>query len=468
MDETKSYDLVVLGSGPTGEKAAAQAVYAEKSVAIVERTEEPGGTSVHTGTLPSKTLREAAVYLSGCRERGNGLTVELEPGTTLATLARRTENISTLEALRVRENLIRHGVAYYEGRGRFVDAHTVEVLGSSRALLRAEHVLVATGSKPHRPVAVPFSSPRVHDSSEILKLDALPRSICLVGAGAIGCEYACIFAALGISVTLVDASDAILTFLDHELVDRLLRAMERRGVKVLLGHEWTSIDDTGDGVVTTLTSGERISTEHLLYAAGRVGETADLGLEHIGLVPTDLGHLEVDESYRTRVPHVLAAGDVVGFPALASAGMEQGRVAVGRAFGFGRERGPASLLPYGIHTIPEVSGVGETEHTATEKGLDFAIGRALFRQNARGLIAGDLDGAIKLIADRSARHILGVHVIGQDAIELVHIGQTAMAMGATVDVFVDMVFNYPTLAESYKYAAYDFLAATRSRRPPPP
>ncbi len=465
MDEAEPYDLVILGSGPAGEKAAAQAAYFGKTVAIVERAPEPGGAGVHTGTLPSKTLREAALYLSGYRHRDMyGVAVDLEPDATLRTLAQRTEHISSLEALRIRENLVRHGVTYIEGHGRFVDAHTIEVLGASRTLLRAGHVLVATGSEPHRPEAIPFSSPNVHDSDEVLTIEVLPRSICVVGAGVVGCEYACTFAALGVEVTLIDARDALLPFLDHELVERLVHAMKRLGVKLALGHAWRSIEDTGEGVVTTLASGDRVVTQHLLYAAGRVGRTSDLGLERIGLVPTGRGHLEVDEAFRTKVPHVLAAGDVVGFPALASTSMEQGRVAVCRAFGFDYKQGLSPLLPYGIYTIPEVSGVGETEHTATEKGLDFAVGRALYRHNARGLIAGDLEGVTKLLADRKTRRILGVHVIGERATELVHIGQTAMAMGAPVDVFIEMVFNYPTLAESYKYAAYDVLAGLSTRR----
>ncbi len=475
MDEAEVYDLVILGAGPAGEKAAAQAAYFGKSVAIVERAREPGGAGVHTGTLPSKTLREAALYLSGYRHREMyGVAVELTKDATLRTLAQRTAHISSVEARRIRENLILHGVTHVEGHGRFVapargDAlHTVEVerAGAPPVRLRATNVLVATGSKPHRPAGVAFESPSIHDSDEVLTLDALPRSMCVLGAGVIGCEYACTFAALGVAVTLVDARGALLPFLDHEVVEQLMHAMTRLGVTFVLGAPWRSIEDTGDGVVTTLASGQRIVTEHVLYAAGRVGCTEDLGLDRIGLAPTARGHLEVDEAFRTRVPGVLAAGDVVGFPALASTSMEQGRVAVCRAFGFDYKKGVGSLLPYGIYTIPELSGVGETEHTATEKGIDYAVGRARYRNNARGLIAGDLEGFTKLVIERSTRRVLGVHVLGERATELVHVGQTAMALDATVDVFIDMVFNYPTLAESYKYAAYDALAALTTRRPP--
>jgi NAD(P) transhydrogenase len=421
---------------------------------------------VHTGTLPSKTLREAAIYLSGyhCREM-YGVAVELTRDATLRTLMHRTGQISEVESRRIRENLIFHGVTYVEGHGRFEDPHTIVVDGPAPKRLRGEFVLIATGSKPYRPEGIPFESPNVHDSDEVLQIECIPRSLTIVGAGVIGCEYACTFAALGVEVILLDQRSALLPFLDHEMVERLTHAMERLGVKLQLGQAWASVEETPEGVVTHLEGGGRVVTQQLLYAAGRVGQTRDLGLERVGLAPTSRGLLEVDDGFATTVPHVLAAGDVIGFPALASTSMEQGRVAVCRAFGFGYKQAVSSLLPYGIYTIPEVSAVGETEHGAIEKGIDYVVGRALYRNNARGLIQGDLEGVTKLLVERPTRRLLGVHVVGERASELVHIGQTAMVAGAKVDVFIDMVFNFPTLAESYKYAAYDCLAALSTARP---
>jgi NAD(P) transhydrogenase len=281
----------------------------------------------------------------------------------------------------------------------------------------------------------------------------------ILGAGVIGCEYACMFAALGVNVTLVDNRGAILPFLDAEIVERLEQAMRHLGVELRLGVPWGRIRRLGDEIETTMADGSLVFAEQLLFAAGRVGATADLGLDKAGLAPSSRGYLDVDACYRTKVPHILAAGDVVGFPALASASMEQARIAVCRAFGFNYKKELASLLPYGIYTIPEVSAVGETEASAKEKGIDCVVGRALYRENARGAITGDLEGITKLVVSREDRRVIGVHVIGERASELVHVGQAVMHAGAPVDVFIDMVFNFPTLAESYKYAAYECLHA---------
>lgn len=462
--EEASFDLVVLGAGPAGEKAAAQAAYFGKTVAIVEMAREPGGAAVHTGTLPSKTLRESALYLSGHRGRDlYGVALELGHDATLRSLQRRTTAIAARESARYRQNLDRHGVRYFHGRARFEDARTVRVDGPDEARLHGTFVLIATGSEPRRPSNVPFDSPLVHDTDEVVELDALPGSIVVLGAGVIGCEYACMFAALGIRVTLVDPRADILGFLDVELVDRLRVAMTHLGITLRLGEAWGDVTlasaSEGGGVATTLAGGERLVADHLLFAAGRIGRTAGLDLQAIGLAPNARGYLDVDDAYRTKVPGVLAAGDVIGFPALASVSMEQGRVAVCRAFGFDYKSGVGALLPYGIYTIPEVSSVGESEASARAKGLDVVVGRAPFAENARGMITGDLEGMTKLVVERGTRRILGAHVIGERASELVHIGHAAMAAGATVDVFIDMVFNFPTLAESYKYAAYACLRA---------
>ena len=460
------YDLVILGAGPAGEKAAAQAGYFGKRVAIVEREPEPGGAGVHTGTLPSKTLRESALYLSGYRNRElYGIAVQLEPGATLPVLMARKAAIARTESERIRHNLARHGVDYFRGHGRITGPTTVAVTTADGSVeLSGDYLLIATGSRPFRPNGIAFDDPRIHDSDEILKLERLPSSIAVLGAGVIGCEYACMFAALGSRVTLVDSRPEILTFLDAEVVARLKAAMTGLGIRLELGRRWRDVSATHDGVTTTLEDGTTVSSDQLLFAAGRVGRSEDLGLEAVGLGPDARGCLSVDKSYRTSVPTILAVGDVIGFPALASTSMEQGRVAVCRAFGFDYKQSVAEVLPYGIYTIPEVSSVGETEQTCRDKGIAYVAGRAHFRDNARGKIAGDVEGMTKLVVDAKTRRVLGVHVIGERATELVHIGQTALHLSATVDLFIEMVFNFPTLAESYKYAAYDCLGELKKAK----
>jgi len=453
------YDLIVIGAGPAGEKAAAQAAYFGKSVAVIEAEPEPGGAAVHTGTLPSKTLRETALYLSGHRNRQlYGVAVELAPDATVRRLIERKDAIAATASATIRWNLERHRIAYCRGRGRFADAHTVEIEDDGTRLW-GDYILIATGSRPFRPADIDFSDHAISDSDEILAIDRLPRDLTILGGGVIGCEYACMFAALGVQVTLVDARPEILPFLDLELIARLRQSMAALGIRLVQNVKWTSVVRSGDIIATTLSSGERLETERLLFTAGRVGNTEGLGLDRIGVTPNSRGYLEVDAAYRTAVPHVMAAGDVIGFPALASVSMEQGRVAICRAFGFAYKSAVSQLMPYGVYTIPEVSAVGETEQTAREKNIDVVVGRALYSSNARGQITGDSEGMTKLVVDRATRKVIGAHAIGERATELVHIGQAAIHMEAPVDLFIDMVFNYPTLAESYKYAAYECLAA---------
>ncbi len=459
------FDLIVLGAGPAGEKGAVQAAYFGKRVAVVEREREPGGAAVHTGTLPSKTLRESALYLSGYRARElYGVAVALEASATVPLLSSRRRTIAAAESASFRRNFERHGVTCFEGEGRFVGPHEIAVRSSAgERRLTGEVVLVATGSRPYRPVAIDFADEAIHDSDEILTLGALPRSLAVLGGGVVGCEYACMFAALGVEVTLVDARAEILPFLDLEIVGRLKGAMERLGIRFVQGISWESVLRRAGQIVATLADGRELASEQLLFAAGRVGRTERLGLETIGLAPDARGFLPVDERYRTAVPHVLAAGDVIGFPALASVSMEQGRVAVCRAFGFPYKQAVAETMPYGIYTIPEVSAFGETEESCRRKGIDYVVGRALYADNPRGKIAGDLEGITKLVVEAGSRRLLGVHVVGERASELVHVGQAVVHLGGTVDVFIDMVFNYPTLADSYKYAAYQCLAALARR-----
>lgn len=455
------YDLVVIGGGPAGEKGAAQAAYFGHSVLVVEKAPEPGGAAVHTGTLPSKTLRETALYLSGHRSRDlYGVSVRLDdPHAAVPELIARKDAVARGESARIRENLRRHGIDLVQGHARFVDPHTIEIeTPTDRTRVQGDVFLIATGSTPRSPENIPIVEEQdVYDSDEILALDRLPDTLAVLGGGVIGCEYACMFAALGVRVTLLESRPRLLGFLDHEIGDRLMDAMRHLGIELVLGARWGGVHyEPGRGVVTQA-DGAELVTEKLLFAAGRVGNTSDLGLEHLGLAADERGAIPVDACYRTAVPHVYAAGDVIGFPALASVSMEQARVAVCHAFGITYKRGVAPLLPYGIYTIPEVSSVGETEESAKQKGLDYVVGRARFAENARGLITGDLEGMTKLLVDRASRKVIGVHVIGERASELIHVGQAVMHLGGTVDALIEMVFNYPTLSESYKYAAYHAL-----------
>ncbi|MGE0785753.1 MAG: Si-specific NAD(P)(+) transhydrogenase [Sandaracinaceae bacterium] len=461
MSDVERFDLVVIGSGPAGEKAAAQAAYFHKRVLVIERAPEPGGAAVHTGTLPSKTLRETAIYVSGKRSRHlYGVTVELDHHAKVPLLMARKDAIAAMESRRIRDNLARHGVEYALGHARFVDAHRVAI---GDRVVTGDTILIATGSRPRRPADIAFEDPRIHDSDEILEIECLPESLIVLGGGVIGCEYACMFAAMDVHVTLVDTRDRILPFLDHELVDRLTQAMEHLGIGLRLGRKWGAVRRDGDTVRCDLDDGETLVASELLFAAGRVGQTDALDLERAGLTANARGYLDVDEAYRTAVPHILAAGDVIGFPALASASMEQGRIAVCHAFDFGYKRALTPLLPYGIYTIPEVSAVGKTEDECRADGTPHVVGRAEYRENARGCITGDLEGLTKLVVHAEDRRVLGVHVIGERASELVHIGQAVLQLGGTVDTFIDMVFNFPTLAESYKYAAYQCLGALAKR-----
>ena len=453
------YDLLVIGVGPAGEKAAAQAAYFGKRVCAIERAPEPGGAGTHTGTVPSKTLRETAMYLSGYHAREMyGVAVELERTATVARLMSRKAAIVASESRRIRDNLERHGVAYVNGMARFVDPHTVEVSheGDKRRI-SGERILIATGSRPARPPGIDFADSNIHDSDEILAIDALPESLTILGAGVIGCEYACMFAALGVKVTLVDARDDLLPFLDGELVEKLIGSMQRMRIALRLGARWSEVKREGPRVTTGFQDGSDVSSEHLLYAAGREGRTDELDLAAVGVLPDKRGYLYVNEKYQTTVPHIFAAGDAIGFPALAATSMEQGRVAVCHAFGFAYKQAVSDLLPYGVYTIPEISALGETEESCHDIGTTYVVGRAQYAQNARGKIAGDTEGSLKLVVDRNTRKLIGVHVIGERATELVHIGQAIMHFGGTVDALIEMVFNYPSLAEAYKYAAYDCL-----------
>ena len=455
------YDLVVIGSGPAGEKGAAQAAYFGKRVVLVERTPHVGGAGVNTGTVPSKTLRETALYFSGLRQRGlYGVDYTVKTDLTVQDFMYREQEV--VRALRevVRANVERHAIDLVHGEAALEDAHTVRVTppdGGPARRLRGDVVLLATGSVPARPRDIPFGDPRVYDSDEILRMARLPRTLAVVGAGVIGCEYTTVFAALGITVTLLDGRDRLLGFLDAEIADRLRRQMELLGVDVRLGDGVLRVAADPDLLRLHTRRGDRLEVDAVLFAAGRHGATRGLGLERVGIPVDDRGLVAVNAHYQTAVPHVYAAGDVIGFPALASTSMEQARVAMCHAFDLGYKTRVAPIFPLAVYTIPEVAMAGETEETARAKGIDYCVGRALYRQNARGQIVGDLEGQLKLVFRAADRTLLGVHVFGEGAAELVHVGLMVLLARGTIDTFVDAVFNYPTLGDAYKYAAYDGL-----------
>jgi NAD(P) transhydrogenase len=460
MTAADRYDLVVIGGGAAGEKGAARAAYFGKRVAVVERRKEPGGATVHTGTLPSKTLREAALFLSGYRQRElYGVSVDIAPQLEIATLIERKNAVREQETDRMLGNLARHGIELVHGSARLLDAGTVEVTDErgERRRMATDVILIVTGSSPFRPPGIPFEDPDVHDSDNILEIDHVPSSLAVLGGGVIGCEYASMFAVLGTDVHLIERREPLLPFLDAEIVERMTAGMRDLGVTFHLGERAEAVTRHGAELVSALPSGDTVATEKVLVTAGRVGNTADLGLDELGVTSDERGRVVVDHTFRTTVPGVYAAGDVIGAPALAAASMEQGRVAVSQAFGLVRDTYVADHLPYGVYTIPEVSSVGLSEQHAHARGIDVVVGRASFRDNARGAIIGDRDGMTKLVFDRGTRRLIGCHCVGERASELVHVGHAVMMLDGTVETFIEMAFNYPSLSETYKYAAYDAL-----------
>ena len=461
------YDLIVIGSGPAGEKGAAQAAYFGKRVALIERASVPGGACVNTGTVPSKTLRESALHLSGFKQRGFRGAVDVTmKSVTIEDFMYRKQHVVEKEWKRIDENLRRHNVDRYAGSARFLSPNEIEVqndTGSTR--IEGSIVLIATGSSPFRPSHIPFDDEFVCDSDTILRLREIPASLAVVGAGVIGCEYASIFAALGVEVHLLDTRTTLLPHIDREIVRVLLGELQNRlGVALHLGSEVAKLEREGDAISITLKNGTIIRTEKVLYAAGRSSNTADLNLEAAGVTTGARGVIPVNEQFQTNVPNIYAAGDVIGFPALASTSMEQARVAMVHAFDLKYKTKVASILPYGIYTIPELSTVGITEDECREKGSDFEVGRAFYRNNARGQIVGDAKGLIKLVFDPETLKLLGVHIVGENASELLHTGMMVMQFGGTINAFIECVFNFPTLSEAYKYAAYDGLGNLARKR----
>jgi NAD(P) transhydrogenase len=451
------FDMLVLGSGPGGQKAAIAAAKLGRRVAVVDRPDMVGGVSLHTGTIPSKTLREAVLYLTGLTQRDlYGQSYRLKEDITVGDLTARTQHVVGRETDVIRSQLSRNHVALFAGTGRFVDAHTIalrETSGQER-LISAEHIVIATGTRPARPDSVQFDGRTILDSDNVLTIERVPQSMVIVGAGVIGMEYASMFAALGSRVTVVEKRAGMLDMCDVEVVESLRYHLRDLAVAFRFGETVAAVERHPRGALTVLESGKKIPADAVMYSAGRQGLTDELDLGKAGLAADRRGRIEVDEHYRTPVPHIYAVGDVIGFPALAATAMEQGRAAAYHACGepVGQMH---HLQPIGIYTIPEISFVGRTEDRLTEDRVPFEVGVARYRELARGQIIGDAHGMLKLLVSPEDRTLLGVHCFGTGATELIHIGQSVMGCGGTVDYLVNAVFNYPTLAESYKVAALD-------------
>ena len=463
---SSDYDLLVIGSGPAGQRAAIQAAKLRRSVALVEKRRHLGGVSVNSGTIPSKTIREAVMYLTGLGQRGiYGQDYRVKDEIDISDLAMRTRQVVERERSVIRDQLVRNHVALFEGSASFASPHEVRVAddhGGERRL-SAEKIVIASGSEPAHPKDVAFDGRTILDSDDIvLRLEKIPQTLVVVGAGVIGIEFASMFAALGTKVTVVDGRPTMLDFCDLEIVEALRFHLRDLGVTFRFGELVTRVDQLGDETLTTLKSGKQIAADAVFYSAGRQGATAGLELESAGLTADARGRIEVGPNYRTAVDHIYAAGDVIGFPSLASTSAEQGRLASADACGL--DVRPMEHLPFGVYSIPEIGYVGRTELELTESATPYEVGVSYYRELARGQILGDAHGLVKLLVSPEDRKLLGVHALGANATEVVHIGQAVMGLGGTVDFLVESVFNYPTLAEAYKVAALDAANKLRAVR----
>jgi NAD(P) transhydrogenase len=453
----QKYDLIVIGSGPAGQRAAIQGAKCGRSVAVIEQREIVGGACVNTGTIPSKTIREAVLHLSGYQYQGiYGINYHVKEKISIADLGFRVNQVIKTEVDVTQAQLARNGVEVIYARAAFLDSTHVRVENArGQADLEAPVILIATGTKPASSPAVPINGRNIINSDQILNMPEIPKTFIVVGGGVIGVEYTCMFAILGSRVILVEKRPRLLEFADQEMVEALSYNLRDHRVTMRLNEEVASVEEApGGGVVANLKSNKRIAGDALLYAVGRQGNVDDLKLAAAGLEADGRGRIAVDDHYRTKVPNIYAAGDVIGFPSLASVSMEQGRIAAASAFGIEIESNRATY-PYGIYTIPEISFIGKTEEQLTEEDAPYEVGLAYYRETARGQIRGDTTGRLKLIFHRETRELLGVHIIGEGASELLHIGQAVMILKGTVNYFVDTVFNYPTLAECYKMAAFN-------------
>ena len=458
----RDYEMLVLGSGPAGHRAAIQAAKLGKKTAVIEHKAVVGGACINTGTIPSKTLREAVLHLSGYRERNiYGESYRVKQNISMADLFVRTEKVIVHELDVHRHQLQRNQVELLHAEGTFVDPHTVRLSGldgHGHWDVTADNIVIAVGTTTTRDSHVAFDGQRIFTSDDILGLQKLPRSLVIIGAGVIGLEYGTIFAALGVRVTVIDKRPRLLTFVDFEIIDTLVYQMRQNRMTLRLGEEVSGLerfcDDRGERVRVNLASGKQIQAECALYSIGRTGATQSLGLDTISLDTGNRGLISVNENFQTNTPHIYAVGDVIGFPSLASTSMEQGHIAACHAFGVEAESVP-NLLPYGIFTIPEISIVGSSEEELTEAGIPYEVGKASYKEISRGQILGDSVGMLKLIFHLDTRELLGVAILGEGASELIHIGQAVLSLGGKIDYFVNTLFNYPTLAECYKTAAFD-------------
>jgi len=455
----EKYDLIVIGSGPAGQRAAIQAAKFGKRAALIERLEVVGGTAINTGTIPSKTIREAVLHLSGYQYQSiYGVNYRVKEQITMADLSFRALNVIKTEIDVIRAQLSRNGIEVVTGTASFADPHHIHVASSRGQFdFETDNVVIATGTKPAESALVPFNKRTIINSDQILSMPEIPKTMIVVGGGVIGVEYTCMFATLGVRVTLIEKRPRLLEFADAEMVEALCYHLRDRRVTLRLNEEVEAVEETPEHlVVANLKSKKKVSGEALLYAVGRQGNVDDLNLAAGGLTADARGRIQVDEDYRTSQSHVFAVGDVIGFPSLGSVSMEQGRIAAARAFNMPMKSNRANY-PYGIYTIPEISFIGKTEEQLTYEGVNYEVGMAYFREIARGQIRGDTTGRLKLIFDPTTKELLGVHIIGEGASELLHIGQAVFALKGTMEYFVETVFNYPTLAECYKAAAFNGL-----------
>lgn len=454
------YDMVIIGSGPAGQRAAVAAAKMNKRVAVVEARSVVGGVCINTGTIPSKTMREAVLHLSGYNYRTlYGINYRVKEKITMGDLAFRVQAVIKTEVDVTEAQLSRNGIDVVHGIAHFQEPHKVVVEGPhADVTLEADNIIVAVGTKPACSPKVPINGRTIINSDQVLELPELPRTLIVVGGGVIGVEYTCMFAVLGVRVTLIEKRDRLLEFADREIIEALSYHLRDSRVTMRLGEELESVEEPTPGtVVANLMSKKKVSGDALLYAIGRQGAVDELNLSAAGLEADNRGRIAVDEHYQTKSEHIFAVGDVVGFPSLASVSMEQGRIAASWAFNDHAATTNPGFYPYGIYTIPEISFIGKTEEQLTDEDVPYEVGMAYYREVARGQIRGDTTGRLKLIFHRDTRKVLGIHIIGEGAAELVHIGQAVMTLNGTVDYFIDTVFNYPTLAECYKVAAFNGL-----------
>ena len=462
------YDLIVIGSGPAGEKGAAQAAYFNKRVALIERSPYVGGAGINTGTVPSKTLREAALYYSGLQQRGlYGIDYSLKENMSVADFMHREHIVVANERRIIENNIQRHKINLIHGEASLQDAHTVRVTSSDgETEISGDIILIATGSSPFHPPNIPFDGDLIYDSDSILHMNRIPKTMAVVGGGVIGMEYASIFTALGVQVMLIEPKERVLPFVDTEMIHRLIDQLKLLGLRFALGDKMTAIERHENHVQLTLELRGVLEFDIALIASGRQSNVQGLGLEQVGVKMGDRGLIIVNEQFRTSIPNIYAVGDVIGFPALASTSMEQARVAMVQAFNLEYKERMSLVLPLAVYAIPEISCVGVTEDECMAKQIPYLVGRAYYENNPRGQIIGDMSGMIKLVFSPNDKKLLGAHIIGEQASELIHIAAHVMIANGTIDAFIQSVYNYPTLGDLYKYAAYDGLGNLEKQNPP--